>query len=46
MTPILHLQRLTPTTENSDANVIFVSSASSVCPTTLAAGEFSQFEIE
>jgi len=45
MITILELQKLAPTT-STENNVLLMSTASGICPTTAAAGEFNQFEME
>jgi hypothetical protein len=48
MSPILRLQQLTPIASRGDFNVMLMSTASVICPTTAIppGGDFRQFEME
>lgn len=46
MKTVLQLQKLNPISTRGDINLMFASSGSAVCPTTVAGDEFRQFEFD
>jgi hypothetical protein len=46
MNPILHLQRLTLIASRKDVNMVLISTASVICPTTMAAYGLRNLEME